>query len=513
VISVLQANLLRALYSRGKVYPAFAQPDGKERELAEALIDTYSMMVGMRKGVLEDAVKEIEVGRDYRLVRGLSSLLERRCRFEAHAKVDPFRARSSVFRASAGRYTDRDLVLKEVANELGVSPADLEESLWADLDENLTLVDFQPIDAGELIREYNLSLAQTLLFRSSFMEFSVSDHWKEVFRGVKAFGLMYTALNTSEGVRVRVEGPLSLTKLTDRYGVAIAKLFELIVMASRWDIKAQVLGANRGRVYDLQLSSSHHGQLLSAGRQWSTGTFDSSVEERFFSDFVSLGSGWEIRREPEPLIVGQHVFIPDFSFEKYGHKVYMEIVGFWTPSYLKLKEEKLRQLQGIDIIVAVDEELGASRGSFKASDFLVFKGRVPAEKVYSYLKEEEEKLVKDVLSKQKLDLEDVTRRGLVVNLTEIAEERGVPLRAIREMLPDEVLRRYSLIGEELVSRDYISKLKGEIGDLEGKSFSEVQGKVQKMGIKDVDGLLRELGYKVIWASLDPADAKVERIEE
>ena len=62
--------------------------------------------------------------------------------------------------------------------------------------------------------------------------------------------------------------------------------------------------------------------------------FDSSIEEKFAIKFEHLANRWKIKREPDPLIVGKGVaFIPDFLFEKYGRKVYLEIVGFWTKEY------------------------------------------------------------------------------------------------------------------------------------------------------------------------------------
>ena len=76
---MFQTSLLRVRVAKGKIFPLFVRPEGQDLELAQALIDTYSMMVGMKKGTLDSALKEIEEGRDYKLVRGLSVLIERSC--------------------------------------------------------------------------------------------------------------------------------------------------------------------------------------------------------------------------------------------------------------------------------------------------------------------------------------------------------------------------------------------------------------------------------------------------
>ena len=53
--------------------------------------------------------------------------------------------------------------------------------------------------------------------------------------------------------------------------------------------------------------------------------FDSAIENEFYQ----LGfKGWTVQREPAVLKAGQYAFIPDFSLERNGIKVYVEIIGF-----------------------------------------------------------------------------------------------------------------------------------------------------------------------------------------
>ena len=143
---------------------------------------------------------------DYKLVRGLSELLMRMCVFEPErTDIDPKRARDHVFRkASKSRGTsvsEIGQVISEAARELGTKEEDLQKSLWADLDDELLMKQFNPPRSSEdLIRSYNLSLAQTALFKCSRLEFTASGNWKNIFWGIKRLGLMYAvdALNRSE---------------------------------------------------------------------------------------------------------------------------------------------------------------------------------------------------------------------------------------------------------------------------------------------------------------------------
>ncbi|MDP7976431.1 MAG: DUF790 family protein [TACK group archaeon] len=502
---LFQSSLVRASVLGGKIYPKFMKLEGHDVEVAQAIIDTYSSMVGMRKGMLDEALRELEAGRDYKLIRGLSALLDRRCRFSSTATLDPVKTRAMVFAMASGRYLERDTVMAEAAQRLGVTVQELEESLWSDLEENVVLIDFQQIDAVSLVKQYNLSLAQTLLLRSASMTFSVSDHWKEIFRAIKWLGLMYFAESRGQTMSVEVMGPLSLTKLTDRYGSSMAKLFEQIARCNSWNVSADVVSPNKQRMYKLELSSERHGSLLYS-EAWSENPFDSEAERRFYEDFVSVNTGWEIVREPAPVKVGSHVFIPDFGLSKYGHTVYLEVVGFWTPSYLKAKQEKLREARDLDMIIAVDEELGPV--VLSGDHVIKFKNRVPVDEVVRYLKARERGLLQATVKEASLR---VRPWGDVVKLDELAERNGLPAEVLMEVITKDGIAGYRVLGEEIVREEFIKQLEGELGDLDGRPYLEVEAFLDKKGIKSCDAFLRALGYKVVWRSLDPGDARVLRM--
>ncbi len=86
--------------------------------------------------------------------------------------------------------------------------------------------------------------------------------------------------------------------------------------------------------------------------------FDSAIEREFYE--LGFG-GWDVKREPTVLQAGQYAFIPDFSLEKDGLNIYVEIVGFWTANYLKHKIQKINQLAEKDsIILLVNRNLACS---------------------------------------------------------------------------------------------------------------------------------------------------------
>lgn len=102
--------------------------------------------------------------------------------------------------------------------------------------------------------------------------------------------------------------------------------------------------------------------------------FDSSIEQSFAEAFGALAAGlgvdgWRLEREPEPLLLDHGIFIPDFVFTRDRQRIYVEILGFWTPSYRERKVQKLEQLRGRnDLLLAIPIEAKAAFRAI-ANDF------------------------------------------------------------------------------------------------------------------------------------------------
>lgn len=96
--------------------------------------------------------------------------------------------------------------------------------------------------------------------------------------------------------------------------------------------------------------------------------YDSSIEQSFAEAFASLErgqgtDGWQLEREPEPLLLAageasaSGIFIPDFALTRGTRRIYVEILGFWTPAYRERKIQKLQHLKGrTDLVLAIPVE-------------------------------------------------------------------------------------------------------------------------------------------------------------
>jgi hypothetical protein len=511
---MLPSELLRVRVQRGQIFPIYTQIDSDSLGFAEELLEVFKNSVGKKKGELEERLKTFEdSGFDYRFVRGLSTLLERRCIFEAESIINPKDARIMVFEEASREKVvsaiQRENVLKSIASKLKISRENLEKTLHCDIDEELIIRDFTPIASDLLLRHYNLSITQTLLFKSLKMEFTSSENWQNIFRSIKMLGLMYSVQKTGQGYMVSVDGPLSLFKMTDRYGTALARLLPQIFASRSWKIKADVLGRNKNRIYTFELGSDEAEGLMkeatsedSIPRQ----SYDSLVEQQFARSFNSCDSGWRLQREPEPLIAGNHVLIPDFMFTKNDLKVYLEIVGFWTQDYLERKISKLESLTDIDIIVAINEEHAGSKLHKIKAKVIFFKNKLPIKPIIEHLKKRE-KANYEVHAKA-FTSTVIKLEGDLISVDEIAMKYSVPVESVKEILESMDFEGYKRIGDIFIS---ISKLNGIDNSLRNQEkLSDALSTIEAYNIKEPYGILHELGYTVEWNGLDLQKSKIKK---
>jgi predicted nuclease of restriction endonuclease-like RecB superfamily len=517
---MLPLSLLITRTLKGRVKPVYASLTGENLALAAKMAELFKAHLGKPKGQLLDKLSVFEQeGFDYRLVRGLALILQRHCSFQVEAVISPPLARRLIFE-QASRFgpiatcEDRSQVLQDVARQLSLTVTQLESAFYADLDEELVLTAFTPIPPLELLRQYNLALTQTLLFRSTFMEVKVSDNWKDVLRAVKFAGLMYTAETRGGAFQITVEGPLSLFKLTQRYGTSMARVLPSIVEARDWEINASIIRTSPfgKRILQLRLTSAEIGDKITRTQalegKGGTVMFDSAVEEKFHRDFESLRSGWTITREPPPLIAGNQVLIPDFMFQKNGAKVYMEIMGFWTRSYLEKKLRKLQQLTDVSMLVAANEQLACDKLRNVGEQVIFYRNKVPLEPVFKYLKTRETAILKGEVDR--LNLPQLHFEGDIVDLRRLAEKLGVSYEALASKLDDLDVDDYTRAGDLLVNNRKLQDVDAKLSSLAAPSLADALSLIETEGLARPYDVLSALNYTIKWSGLDPRNSSVDR---
>ena len=593
---LLTSDLLVTRISRGKIKPAYAAFDPENLELARLLIETFEQHVGKTYG---DLLAELEGYEEmnYRFIRGLSQLLGRRAVIETDAAVDSSAAREAVFEACGGMAlspAEKKEALKKAAKKLSISVQELEKALWADLEENQVLKSFLPLSPAELLKQYNLSLTQILLFRAVDLDIWIKGDFQKILWKILRSGLMYSLEDAEEttgkkgaevekeelkelkDVHLHLDGPASLFRMSERYGNSFAKLFPTLVRSKGWRLKAGILykGYQGKRILEFTLDDTEEAFKpksaaigyptplpLSSGFQleeeqegYETGKeetefaekeaeaqeiniesvdYDSMLEKVFGS--LSLG-GWKIKREPTILRAGKYAFVPDFALQRDGMKVYLEIVGFWTPEYLEKKVNKLKEVKE-PLILLIDRKLKCSEKDFPAQEVIFFDRKIPTNEVMKVLRKYEEKrLTEDRSTLQEIK---IPLSGELVSLEKIASEKGVLLDALKEVIADRLakstesvefeeseefeesgksgkFRDYVLLENYMIHRQLLERIDLE---LEKPGTAETYaGAVNVLEGFRLDRslyypVLEQLEYKVIWTGLSEEEAKIKKVQK
>ncbi|AKB53931.1 hypothetical protein MSBR2_1462 [Methanosarcina barkeri 227] len=515
---------------------------------------------------------------NYRFIRGLSQLLGRRTAIETDAAVDPSLARETVFEACEGMAlspAERKEALQKAAKKLSISAKELEKALWADLEENQIVKSFVPIYPAELLKQYNISLTQTLLFRAVDLDIWIKGDFQKILWKILRSGLMYSLEDADEergkidrginrekeekegktrenfeelkAVHLHLDGPASLFRISERYGNSFAKIFPALLRSKGWRLKAGILhkGYQGKRILNFTLDDSEkffkitpeaavYPETLSpelqikekiekyeAGEE--TGkkageeaekearieeidaeeaAYDSTLEQMFGS--LSLGS-WKIKREPTILKAGKYAFVPDFSLQRDGMRVYLEIVGFWTPEYLENKIEKLKQVKE-PVILLIDRKLKCSEKDFPSQEVIFFDKKIPANKVMQILRKYEEKKLSE--DRSRLEEMEFPISGELVNLEEIAAGKRVLPDALKEVVADRLAKAGELeeIGELGKIRE--SERTGEFEKSRGLEELRESRKVEDLE-KYQDYILLE-NYLIHRQLLERIDQELER---
>jgi predicted nuclease of restriction endonuclease-like RecB superfamily len=238
--------------------------------------------------------------------------------------------------------------------------------------------------------------------------------------------------------------------------------------------------------------------------------FDSGIEQSFAEAFEALArrqgvDGWQLEREPEPLLLDSGIFIPDFAFTRGQHRIYVEILGFWTPAYRERKIQKLQQLQGRgDLLLAIPiESKEAFASILSLFPVVIYHGQLSATEVLQVLRQRYDDFAERLAL---IDCEQVRQRVRVAGL--LNEQacfevlhcyRRSEIALAAERIIDEEIR--FLPGVGLYHEAWIERLRREcIAWLKGE---------QSRGLRDVLSGMREL-----WSELSVCDdATIEALLE
>ncbi|MEO8956352.1 MAG: DUF790 family protein [Ktedonobacteraceae bacterium] len=385
------------------------EQDPSLQQTAQDLLCLFQQYSGQSQAAWEEAVHVYEGARmDYVLIRGLTKVLIDAATFTPLVPpLPPATLREQMFaygpvfrKPDLFHTTARQEVLQEVAETLDLSHGELDELLFADRHASYRLTEAGPAwTPAALLARYNLELARGALYWASHITVEVSSNYKDLWKYIKLFKLMFWAEpKEGGGYRIELDGPISpFVSSTLRYGRQLAAFLPALFLCDQWRMYAHVYPPQgRGEMlYYLDHTSTLHSHFKRSGE------FDSRLEADFAHEFEQKLGGtrghWHLSRESELLLLGDTVMVPDFVLidtndEK--RRILIELVGFWHPNYLRRKVEKVRAAQCAHLLLLVYKGLNVTAEVFQdsASQVIFFQNKPVLKEVMATVEDMAERL-------------------------------------------------------------------------------------------------------------------------
>ncbi|MET0754208.1 MAG: DUF790 family protein [Pyrinomonadaceae bacterium] len=353
-----------------KIFPRLIRRGdaGFQRD-AESLIAIFEDFEGRTRGELEFELEEyVGTGTDYRILRGFIKLLTDRCEFETSAPAEPEEIRRKVFLASRKFQPvlpdseRRDEILQSIAEEFQTEAAVIFSNLYADLSGNQKLSSFDTISPEDLLDRYNLAQAQALLYKCVEMKIRVAPgdliNYRAIFGWIKHFGLIYSVLgNAANGYEITLTGAASLFHRSQKYGIRMAVFLPALLLCSGWKMSAEIAHREGNVFYEI---SSEQAELNSC--YFDEPEYENPDIQKLKKNWEKSGSGWLLEENIEVVDLGKTAFIPDLVLvSPESEKVYLDVLGFWTPKSLQKRLEEFRAAGFRRFIFAASQELRGSR--------------------------------------------------------------------------------------------------------------------------------------------------------
>lgn len=360
-------------------------------ELAEQFLIAAHAHVGKTRSELTQAFTLVEMKpTERRLAEGLKKLVEDAVEFEQVSVAEPAGLRSQVFlRAAAARRAssleapfDRQAILAESAREAGLSVAELEPALYADLRGAHRLIAAPALDAPALVAEYESAQVRALLLRAvsvvADVRCSSPDAYRALFHKLKFRQLLFQLERLpGGGYRVAIDGPFSLFEAVTKYGLELAFTLPALEACDVLELTAKVLwGKSRS-----PLRFEYRHVTTRAGSDARSSLRDDV--RTLLDDFAALGSSWSCEPAEEILdLPGVGLCVPDLAFRRAPDSapVYLELLGYWSRDAVFRRLELVERGLACKVIFAASSKLRVSEAVLDSEHaaLYVFRGRPSA---------------------------------------------------------------------------------------------------------------------------------------
>jgi len=359
------------------------------------LIAAYAHFAGRKCADLGERLREPGAARAPKIKLRIAILiLDGLTRARATAAAPPKEVRAALFRAAAASHAARPVVLSSVAASFALTVPELESALFADLKSERRIAALPAaISPSRLVTDANLAIVSSFMRRATHVRIVVRGNFRALLRQARVAGLICRAARldrAADGVVLDVSGPFALFHHSDLYGRALASLIPRLASCDEFELTASCTLAHSHQPASLVLRSAEF--LPAPAASAAASALDGRLERKFERDFRRAARGWDLSREPPVISAGERLIFPDFALAPArdpSERWLLEIVGFWTPEYLRGKLQCLASANIERFVLCVDQSRECAEAELPPDPRIIpYKSRIDAHAVLALITSE-----------------------------------------------------------------------------------------------------------------------------
>lgn len=380
---MLTGDLVRVNVRNQVVRPSYVKPGSPAMlDKAAEIIQVIASHEGETRGELDDALNAL-TGRssDFKVLRGFAKLVLDKTTIDVASDVDPKKVRAEVFERAAAHHPVtpevRARIMTEAGKALGLTAKQVEEALFADLAANQRVGACPKMTPVALLNRYNVALAQAVLLKSQWVRLDLENpspkRVRQLIRHLKFHRLMYEVERRGTVLTFKIDGPASIVRRSNRYGMALANFLPALLLQQGWSLQAdyQKKKATRRATFELTPAQG----LVSHYKD--TGTWVADEEKALIARLREKADGWTVDEGAELVdLDGRGHLVPDLVLRDPSGKrvVYVEVVWRWRRASLKNRWSLLGEAGPGNLILALCTKDAEEAPPELAGAVHVFKG-------------------------------------------------------------------------------------------------------------------------------------------
>lgn len=356
--TMLTKDLLRYKNQKDNIIPSFLKEDSKSvRDIFHDISDVYKNALGKHQKDIENEILRLshKYLRHTKVLKAFVKLYDDKIECEDSGYENLFETRKEIFKKSFHALQDKAIDNFETFKSLFQDYSRLD--IYADHENNKKILKVPSFTFESLINRYNVSLLQSIIISANEMTIELpkdeTTRLRNIYRYLKFFRLIWEIEDKESSIFIRITGPQSILKLSQKYGFSMACFLPSVFNLPRWKITSKV--TLKHKTYFLELDE--RSQLNSSYINFSHYVPEDIIliQELLKKNF----DDWSLSENTKFLRLDSYYYIfPDFTFmhKKSKKALFLEVFHPWHKSQLLKRLQYLKTHDNDNLIILLNKK-------------------------------------------------------------------------------------------------------------------------------------------------------------